>query len=123
MNPDIQKVIDFIREGAQAAAGPAKWGFEQVCAYRASAAMADLVVSCVGFVMVATSALLVVRYTIKNWDGFISEKDQEVLWGSVSVILSIFTVVFMLFAMFSITQDVPIINNPAGSVLSDLAKR
>ena len=43
MNPDVQKVLDFIREGAKAASGPAKWGFEQVCAYRAVVAIATII--------------------------------------------------------------------------------
>lgn len=43
MNPDVQKVLDFIREGAKAASGPAKWGFEQVCAYQATQAKAYLI--------------------------------------------------------------------------------
>lgn len=51
MNPDVQKVLDFIREGAKAASGPAKWGFEQVCAYQATQAKAYLIAIVVFFVV------------------------------------------------------------------------
>lgn len=65
MNPDVQKVLDFIREGAKAASGPARWGFEQVCAYNATQAKAYLV-SMIAFLVVSLIALVVFIYFKRN---------------------------------------------------------
>ena len=63
MNPDVQKVLDFIREGAKAASGPAKWGFEQVCAYRATVALATIIGLVIAlFVVGGITVYLINRY-------------------------------------------------------------
>ena len=121
MNPDVQKVLDFIREGAKAASGPAKWGFEQVCAYRASAAATDLVVTLMGFVVALTLAFLVVRYTIKNWSGSINKQEMEPLFGTVSFILPVVAIIMFIATLCSAATDIPVIRNPEGAVLSSLA--
>ena len=65
MNPDVQKVLDFIREGAKAASGPAKWGFEQVCAYQASQAVAYLI-GLLAALVLSVAALSVSIYYKRN---------------------------------------------------------
>jgi hypothetical protein len=61
----LQKVLDFIREGATAASGPAKWGFEQVCAYNAMQAKAYLI-ALVTLFLLSVVALMVFIYLRRN---------------------------------------------------------
>lgn len=119
MNPEaVQKVLDFIREGAKAASGPASEAFKQVCAYKASSAMMDLVVTFVSFVTVATCAFFFVRYTLKNWNGSICENDFEPFFAIGSFVLSVGTIIMFIAVLSSVSTDIPTIHNPAGAILN-----
>ncbi len=118
----LQKVLDFIREGAASASGPAKWGFEQVCAYRASREMAWLVGLGAVFSLLLVALLAGLKRVARDdLDPDNVPADTAGLAAAFLGGLGILICLFVFLATFS--ESYATIHNPAGSVLSGLTQR
>ena len=123
MNPDVQKVLDFIREGAKAASGPAKWGFEQVCAYRASAALGSIISDLAAAVIFAALVIPLVPSIKKGRKTSYDDFWAEVGAPAVAVILILLSAGCLLHLCACLPDTIATIRNPAGAVLNSLTNR
>ncbi len=123
MNPDVQKVLDFIREGAKAASGPAKWGFEQVCAYRASAALGSLIADLISAVIFAVLIIPLVPAIKRGRKTMYENFWPEVGAPAVAVILALLSAGALLHLCANLPEIIATIRNPAGAVLNSLTNR
>jgi hypothetical protein len=117
----LQKVLDFIREGATAASGPAKWGFEQVCAYRSSVALGELISLALAVILSLAIAVCLVPSIKKGMNMTGSSFWREVGAPIVCIVLSIICVISLVAFICQLPTDLATIRNPAGSVLNGLA--
>jgi hypothetical protein len=117
----LQKVLDFIREGATAASGPAKWGFDQMCAYRANVALGELITLAFAAIISFVAAFYLVPFVKKC-----IRMDHDDFWceASVPMVVILFIICIISTATFlgKLPTDLATIRNPAGSVLNGLAK-
>jgi hypothetical protein len=118
----LQKVLDFIREGAIATSGPAKWGFEQVCAYRANVALGELTSLALATIIPLAVVLYFVPCIKKGMNMRGSSFWCEVGAPTVCIVLSIICIGSSIAFLCRLPTDLATIRTPAGSVLSELAK-
>jgi hypothetical protein len=119
----LQKVLDFIREGTTTAAGPTKWGFEQVCAYRANVALGELITLALATIISFVAVFCLVPTIKKGMNMSGSSSWREVGAPIVGMILSIICATSLITFLCRLPTDLATIRNPAGSVLSSLATR
>lgn len=117
----LQKVLDFIREGATAASGPAKWGFEQVCAYRVNQEIAWLV--CLSAITVLMVLVIAFSYNRCSLEGF--DPDGGIA-DNVAITMGALGLMGLLVCVLCILTTLPesyaVIKNPEGAVLSRLSR-
>jgi uncharacterized membrane protein len=115
----LQKVLGFIREGATATSGPAKWGFEQMCTYRSSVALGELVTLALGVILSLVAVVCLVPSIKKGMNTKDSGFWCEVGAPVVGIILSCICAASLVAFLCRIPTDLATIRNPAGSVLSE----
>lgn len=118
----LQKVLDFIREGATAASGPAKWGFEQVCAYRASVALWELVALGLGAMVAFGVAACLIPSVKKGLKTSGASFWYEVAAPPVTTVSLVVGALMLALLLSSLPGGLATIYNPAGSVLNSLAR-
>jgi hypothetical protein len=118
----IQRVLDFIREGAIATSGPAKWGFDQVCAYRANVAMGELITLAIAVILSLAVVICLVPSVRKGMDTRDSSFWYEFGAPVVCTTFSVICVISASALLERLPTDLATIRNPAGSVLSGLTK-
>lgn len=114
MDPQTaDKIIQLLKDGAAAAAGPAKEGLQQVCAFKAQEAMATIVILSIAPVL---SALI---FALGVW--LVEEKefgigDLVATFGGFSLAASI------IFFMSIFPSTYATMKNPVGATIAELAR-
>jgi hypothetical protein len=118
----LQKVLDFIREGATTASDPAKWGFDQMCAYRANVALGELITLAFAAIISFVAAFYLAPFVKKHIGMDHNDFLREVGVQMIDIILFIICISSLIAFLCLLPTNLATIHNPAGSVLSELAK-
>lgn len=121
----VDKVLQVLREGASAASGAAKEGFQQVCAYKATVAGANIAAGFVVMVLFVLIFVFLVKKTINEWGhgGFIYKNDLETLFMVLYLVSGTVAIILVISFVVNFPQQYATMKNPAGAVIQDIIRR